>query len=132
MVVLCADGRGLLRCAGDFEAKKITDIFFYAQNIPISTRNHGRSSCRKRCMGDLLLGCFLDELMSCRAGLKLFRTFLRDLQCHTGPSSMLSCHYTGAKSGKITDKIVMVHEFDWYLHGTSLSRERTNSYVFFA
>ena len=109
--LFCVRTDGLLRCAGDFEAKKITDIFFYVQNIPISTRIHGRSLCRKRCLGDLLLRCFLDWLMSCRAGLKLFRTSLRGLQCHIGPSSMLSRHYTGAKSGKITDIIVIFHEF---------------------
>jgi hypothetical protein len=119
--LFCVRTDGLLRCAGDFEAKKITDIFFYVQNIPISTRIHGRSLCRKRCLGDLLLRCFLDWLMSCRAGLKLFRTSLRGLQCHIGPSSMLSRHYTGAKSGKITDIIVIFHEFWLVPKGTNLN-----------
>jgi hypothetical protein len=94
-----------------FWRKKITDVFFYVPNVPISTRIHGISLCRRRCLGDLFWRCFLDGLMFCRAGLKLFRTSWRGLLCHIGPSSMLSRHYTGSKSGKITDKIVMVHEF---------------------
>ena len=48
-LVLCADRRG----AGNFEDKKITDIFFNVRNIPISTRIHGTSLCQRRCLGDL-------------------------------------------------------------------------------
>ena len=74
--------------------------FFYVPNVPISTRIHGRSLCQKRCMGDQLLRYFLDELMSCRAGLKLFRTSLRSLLCHLGCRSMFTRHNTGSKSGQ--------------------------------
>ena len=97
--------------SGHFEDKKITDVFFYVPIIPASTRIHGASLCQRRCLGDLFWRCFPVGWMFCRAGLKLFRTSLRGLQCHIGPSSMLSRHYTGAKSGKITDIIVIFHEF---------------------
>ena len=53
-------------------------------------------------------------LMFCQAGLKLSRTSLRDLLCRLGPPSMFSYHNKGSKSGKITDKIMVSVDFDWY------------------
>jgi hypothetical protein len=111
--------------SGHFEDKKITDVFFYVPNIPTSTRIHGASLCQRRCLGDLFWRCFPVGWMFCRAGLKLFRTSLRGLQCHIGPSSMLSRHYTGSKLGKITDKITPIHEF-WLVPTFSLGYMMAN------
>jgi hypothetical protein len=52
-----------------------------------------------------------NAFLFCRAGLKLFRTSLSDLLCRLGARSMLYHHNMGSKSGKITDKIVIFHEF---------------------
>ena len=66
----------------------------------------------------------------CRAGLQLFRTSLRGLICPLGPRSILSCHNTGSKSGKKTDKIPYSLGFKQHRSLSNKNSLRESVYMF--
>ena len=104
-------------------SKILTDILFYVQDIPQSTRTISEYNLIKWCQWEHLLDRILKGLRVRGAGLKLFMVSINDLVCRLCIGCSLSLSNNGTKLCVVTD----IFGLSYFLTG----KQNTHTWVDF-